>query len=196
MALNTEYLNLIKPSQDDFYNIEDFNNNFDIIDTNIKDIKNIENQINNNVSRNTSNISTLQNNTRILSGTWTPRMYAGSFSLPTGWNSCKYKRQGDFIILYLDFSANMTSISSSYEREALRLEGVPYSANTNNGSFQNIWFSGTRTNNENDRLFIKVSGTSFYFYRMDINGTTYLNRNAFKSASSSTTVSGTLIYTV
>lgn len=36
MATNTEFLNLKKPTQDDFYNVQDFNDNADLIDAQLK----------------------------------------------------------------------------------------------------------------------------------------------------------------
>lgn len=48
----TENLNLNKPDRTDFYNVEDFNKNMDILDAKIKEIEEVENQAISHISTN------------------------------------------------------------------------------------------------------------------------------------------------
>lgn len=131
MAVNTEYLQLIKPSQEDFYNIEDFNNNFDIIDTNIKDIKNSENEITKKLTNHQGEINRLKEISQLGSGKWTPKLYAGNYLIPLPYVLCGYLRHGQIIILNMFFEASLSSIPDANKNDQIYLSGLPYPAYNN-----------------------------------------------------------------
>lgn len=155
MATNTPNYGLIKPGQDDFYNVDEFNSNADIIDTRLK-----ENADTADYAK--ESIDSLDIGGRnYLLGTSESHSVAGNagtnqltslYKLSSGTLAAMGLKSGDYITLSYEWSAEGSSIIGSFQPQ---FNNIPWTLNVGTDSVD-----VTGTTAENGKVTLSSTNTS------------------------------------